>query len=75
MTRQSITPLRALVMFTAVFVALMVFIAVFGTLTNRIDATAIFAVCGTIVTGLVGSIALRIAVDEKKKDDKPEDKP
>lgn len=68
------TPLRWLIVFSAVVLALMVFIAIVGTLSKTIDPTAIFAVCGTILSGLIGSIVLRIAADDKNgksKDDEP----
>jgi hypothetical protein len=68
------TPIRAIILILLGFGALAAFLVVFGTLTKTIDPTAALGVIGTVITALIGVVAVRIAADAKadrgKRDDR-----
>jgi len=70
MAADHITPLRALIYMAFLVVGLMAFLGIAGTITGVLNVTAAFATVGTVMTGLIGAIALRIANDDRDSDEK-----
>lgn len=57
---QPLTPMRVLLWLAIAVGALLCFVGAVGVLTRQVNGTAIFGVCGTVLTGIISALALRL---------------
>lgn len=65
---QPLTPTRVLLWLTVAMGALLFFVSLVGFVTGSVPGTAVLGTIGTIVTGLIASLALRINAERKDGD-------
>lgn len=65
-----LTPINVLLGLIMLLALLMVTVAIVGLVTRTIDPAIVFGGCATVISGCVGVVAIRIAVETRKDKDR-----